>query len=1138
MKLAQPSEAAERETGGLASERRWFSVTRFLLAVVIGGVLTFLVWLRVPHDLSVSTDIVGYQIWADFDYRRYLDAYYLVAIAFPLLSIAACYVLGRWGPLRRRIRGMAPFWRITTVLGDRGPSIVRAAHAPGGIETAAEVEDEIGTSAPAVAEHDQERAVAPPGVASLFWAVARIAVPGFGVAIEVCLIRSPVQVELTRGGLLAGLAYLLAVAGGATLLRKVAATRPESSALRRASTWRSAIALVNSFLALSVLPLLFFVSEKTNIYVRSEHRVIYYHWLPLWLVIVALAVCLALWLRGLLRMTSVTGASDLEATVLTWLVGPLVFFLLLAVFPGAIGSFTGFDDAQFLAAPQLVFHHGLFPWREIFLLHGIFQDVFWGAVGLLVFGNTRWGGDAGIGLLMTPLFWIVVYCFTAYFCRRNRLVLVGLVVAVTTGLLQGNTFRFLVIFVFLILFHRLLRSPTWRWCALFSAFLIVACIIVPEALLFALCLAVLVVIFEAVRYHRGDSIVSTFRRTVRCGTVGIGLLAVWAIYLAVVGALGSFIDYYVIAALDHSLVGALPVQWDMARTIMTTFEFAAPVVLWLATVWRVVFKLRARKPWSLGDWMMTGAASFVLVYFPQELERMDAAHVQLVFCVALPILILWAIELLTLADDACARFLVWVRQRPRRRDGRSLGVTTSQWPKRVATTAAVVGVLAGSVTMPVAVPTLLRRIPENFHASAPDAPPASPAKLGYTLPGAVDTAQINTLGSLLNRYAGRSAPVFDFPNELGVTYYLLNRVPGTRYFVASEAQTTFAQSQTVSDLETSRPPVVIFYDASFGLPVYDGILESVRTPIIAEYLLDHYRPLVDMQGQLLMLRDDLVKTAPPLPPLPAGSQTTNLYFTSPECTLGDIPNFYAPPADLQSAPSVTVRATPVKTIGSAIGGWAVDASTGLPATLVLAVAGGKVVASAPTGLARSDVAAVLGNPSAEASGFSIEIPKSVHSPVTLYALNSDGSVTMLQRDTQSVPSAAVGGARQPTVTTADGVVHPAVETGADGWADSYQKPDEHILRLTFPRGTNFSSYHWLQLRSGASLGNSSNFLTNELGAGPEHQVGFNSLPRAGNNLSVQVGSCLQWHGYQSAAAIYLVRSGPDAGRAVSVELRR
>ncbi len=962
-------------------------------------------------------------------------------------------------------------------------------------------------------------------------------VPATAVAIEVCLIRSPRQNELTRGGFVAGLGYLVATAAGAGLFRRWASAGRREVPLLLGATWRSAIALVNSLLALIVLPLLFFVSEKTNVYVVSKGRTVYYHWLPLWLVVAVTVGCLALWIRSLYRVRSSADGTRLEETVLTWLVGPIIFFLLLAVLPGQLGKFFAFDDAQYLAAPQLIFHHGLFPWRDIFLLHGILQDVFYGAVGLLVFGNTRWGGDAGINLLMVPLFWLVVYAFTAHFCRRNRLVLVGLVVAVSTGLLQGYTFRFLVVFLFLILFHQVLRDPTWLWACLFSAGLIVSCIIVPESLLFALPLTVLLVIFDAVEFKPGAPLSHTFRRSFRCISVGLLLLICWLLYLATVGALSSFFDYYLIAVSGHALEGAYPTTWSLAQTTMVTFEFFAPVVLWLMTVCRVVTKLRARSPWTTADWVMVGAASFVVVYYPQVLERADTGHVLLVFSMTLPLLILWAIELLSLVDRSVAGWFAWCRAKwATESHSGTIHVGQGRWPKRLGTMLAVASIVAASVTMPISIPTLLHNVPAHFHASAAEPPPSAPAKLGYTQPGAVDTAQINALGNLLDRYAGPRAPVLDFVSDVGVTYYLLNRVPGTRQFVISNAQTSLAQSQTVSDLEKSRPPVVIFYDTSFGLPLYDGIMESVRTPIIGQYILDHYQPLVDVQGQLLMLRDDLMKSAPPLPPLPAGSQTADLYFSVPKCTLGDIPNFYTDPADLNATPGIKVGVTSVKSGGSKIGGWAIDWKTGSPATEVLAVAGGKVVATASTGINRPDVVAALRDPSAEASGFSIEIPKQVHGPVTLYALNKNGTVTMLQVDRAAVPSTAVSVGQKTKVVTSNGIVHEPVETGTAGFADSDTNQD--ILRLTFPRGTDLSSYRWLQLRSRTSLGASSNVITNDVNAGPASQVGFNSLPVAGSHLSVQVGSCLQWHGYSSEGGLYLIRSGPGANEPVSVDLRR
>ena len=191
--------------------------------------------------------------------------------------------------------------------------------------------------------------------------------------------------------------------------------------------------------------------------------------------------------------------------------------------------------------------------------------------------------------------------------------------------------------------------------------------------------------------------------------------------------------------------------------------------------------------------------------------------------------------------------------------------------------------------------------------------------------------------------------------------------------------------------------------------------------------------------------------------------------------MGDIPKFYATPAGLASTPATRVRTTPVENVGSTIGGWAIDPQTGASATRVFAVANGKVVATSSTGIDRPDVVAALHDPSAASSGFIIRIPKAVDGPVALYGLNANGSVTLLQRDRQTVPPTAVGGHPEGSVVTVSGVAHLLADTRAAGWADSYQKADQEILRLDFPPATSLASYRWLQMRSTSSLGNSSTF---------------------------------------------------------------
>ena len=158
--------------------------------------------------------------------------------------------------------------------------------------------------------------------------------------------------------------------------------------------------------------------------------------------------------------------------------------------------------------------------------------------------------------------------------------------------------------------------------------------------------------------------------------------------------------------------------------------------------------------------------------------------------------------------------------------------------------------------------------------------------MGYTAPGSVDTAQIRELRSVLERYAGPSAPIFDYSNEPGVLNYLLNRTPGTRYYYAAVVQTPLAQRQDIAELQKGRPPVVIFSNTTFGLLIYDGIPQALRSYDVSTYLYAHYRPLLDVQGQLLFLRDDLVASAPPVP---AGLRTTDLYFDTPACTSATSP---------------------------------------------------------------------------------------------------------------------------------------------------------------------------------------------------------------------------------------------------------
>ena len=1099
---------------------------RSILSLVVAAAGTAVLWSFVPNHLSVSTDIVGYPIFGDFDVFRYVYGYYFIAFLFPLLVIGVFQLTAWKGPLRFEGTGRPAVFPLTTVpegvLDDSGPG-----HGDDVTDPASErVAERAG--APESPEPGVVEPAEPITAIGAFWIGARIVLPMVTVVIELAVIQSASHPVSDAVEFLAAAIYLVAVFLVALGFR-LAHPQKAHSHRTNGSTVRASLARANSLVAIAVVPLLYWVSRSTSVAIGSRSHLVHYPWLPWWLVALLTLICLFLWRRRDHRATTPGQSLDLEAGILTWVVGPILLFLGVAVFPAAIGTFQGFDDAQFLAAPQLIFHHGLFPWRDIYVVHGLLADVFDGKVGMALFGNTRWGTTAGMGLIVFPASFIAFYVFAAYFCRRNRLWLAGVAAALACGLIQGTAPRFLLLPLFFVTFDAVLRRPTWPRSWLFMATLFIGVILTPEELLFVPCLLIPLVLFEATGRVRAQSMSTSFPRTWRCAVAGSVLVLAWIGLLVATSSLTAFIDYFRVFSSGHDLEGGLPsAVYLYGRHYMLIFAWTVPVVLWLATVWRVVAKLRMRRAWTVTDWVLMAAAAISVTYYPKALGRADIGHIFETFSVSVPLLLLWSVVLLSDADRAIRSA---IRRLPGRNDVQSrLGLRQL---RHVATFAALAAVLAGTTTQVTNVANVLGRPAAAFHPVIPVAAVSTLPRLGYTEPGSVDAAQIRELQSVLERYAGPSAPIFDYSNEPGILNYLLDRTPGTRYYYAAVVQTPLAQQQDIAELQKSRPPVVIFSNTTFGLISYDGIPQALRSYDLSTYLYAHYRPLLDVRGQLLLLRDDLSASAPPVP---AGLNTTGLYFDTPACTFGDIPNYFALPADIATRPRLRIPATqqPRDPIIS-VTGWAVEAATKAPVTQVLAVAEGHVVAATEPSQARADVIQKFHSLAAANSGYTIDIEGTGSEPIDLYALNADGSVTPLT-PTPGSQSGAVGTSPSTTVITEGGQSHPVVMNAAIGRIDSVTTVPTDVTTIHLPSGVSTTSYHWLELNGPAAFGNTSFTLTDDLGAPVGHTIDFNTLPRVHNHVYVGVGSCLQWQGYGAAHQLYLKRSGAKPPAAISITL--
>jgi hypothetical protein len=183
----------------------------------------------------------------------------------------------------------------------------------------------------------------------------------------------------------------------------------------------------------------------------------------------------------------------------------------------------------------------------------------------------------------------------------------------------------------------------------------------------------------------------------------------------------------------------------------------------------------------------------------------------------------------------------------------------------------------------------------------------------------------------------------------------------------------------------------------------------------------------------------------------------------------------------------------------------------------------------PVSQTRQDVATSLKMPAAVSSGFSGQFALQKGASYRIYALEADGSVTPL-------PSAASNQSDSPvpsTITTPDGVVHPVSLTGPVGHVDGATATQSKIFTVAVPKGTNLSSYEWLELQASSGLGNSDVTVTDSISAGQSHAITWNTLASTGTTVFTRVGSCLQWHGYGTPTLSVIVHGAPNA---VSVRL--
>jgi hypothetical protein len=889
---------------------------------------------------------------------------------------------------------------------------------------------------------------------------------------------------------------LVAFASGVVYVALVAVVAEVWAARTGGRRWR-ALSTVNGMGgAVAAVLGLGFVSAHTVVQTATGTRS--WPWLFWWAPVLGV-VAIGWWSARQLRAGR--RARDVELTLLTVVVGAIAVFLSMSILPGQITRFQGFDDAVEMATASVV-ARGYFPWRDVLFVHGLYPDVLTGYLGRAIFGDSIWGVFAVHTVVLVPLFWVSAYLFAVWVSRRNPwfLALVFLwMISLLGPLLDSERIagprwelvwseRFMGWPVLLIVLGETLRRRRVAWVAGLALLLVAEEILVPETLFIAGPVVACVVAADLVHRRPGQRLWTSLRLT-RWG-VGTGLVATaaWATFLAAFRALGAFIDYYIVFGPGHNLAGALPaggiglIEWAI---------LAVDIGCILLTVSAVAVKVATRADWEARDWVAVAAASFMALYLEKVFARFDTVHLWQVFGAGLPLVLLWSWRL---CEGLGRRLVAWWRER----DARLIRFARP-----------VTAVLVPVIALGLVYAGPLRTADGQHHlAGVTD---ASFQRLGYAAQGAVDTGLLRDLDTSIRAYAGKDGPVFDMTNSLGYLYFVLGRAPGTRFIHVSMAIPEYAQRLLIDELKAVRPAVVIYDSDSIGMPIWDGITNDVRHYEVSEYVLRGWTPVLRTHGLLVMARNDLAASRP-VPALTTRPQTTNLYFSGPSCRWGATPNFLRVPAS-DRASTLPVRSTTPRTVVD-YSGWAVDPATNRPASKVLIADGERVVGMVTPSINRPEVAQFLLQPTS-VSGFRYNASFDAAVHPSAYLVGADG----LAHPLRGSPPGSVNSLRLPDGSQ----VRVAPTMG--GYLEVH---DVYVLvgEIRLPSGMTWRDYDLVMLSSTGGLGGSNVALTDQPDR-PNHEISASWLDRVGPHLTLRVGSCPQWYGYDPSKPLYLLQAaGP------------
>jgi hypothetical protein len=775
-------------------------------------------------------------------------------------------------------------------------------------------------------------------------------------------------------------------------------------------------ALVNASIAPFSILLVEAVSRNTWVKVTAPGAVHGYHPVPTGLTLLLLAVVAAVAWSRLWQARDGAALRQIDRRVALWVTVPSLLFAFTAALEVPLQNIDLFHFGEPTGAANVVLH-GAFPWRDVVFIHGLLQDPVAGVLGFKAFGHSLWGAQSAYAFFLAPACWISYYFLFLYlFTGRFSIVLAALAVPVTWSYAHLHV-RFVPYPLILLALGGLLRVPSWRRAFLLALALVAGNVLVPELAYAVPACAVVLVIYDW--SHRGTRREPTavFVRTWKVFVWGVALAACWAIYLGGHSALGAFIDFYRTFAPGHELMGAIRIEPASYGDHLYVALMLLPPVLVVLTVWGCVAAWRSATHLDDREWVMIAAAIVTAAYYQKFLSRPDN-HVTHAFAPAIPLLFYAVHRLLRAVETLTPRG--WGR-----------------WVHGLGPAALALVLVSGP---PRDVLARVAAVRTHFQFSVSHEPAL--AGVGWSGDSAVQlAADVASIQRFIAAYLGPSETIFDFTNQPGLYHSILDLKPASRFFHVSMAIRPATQQQVISDLERTRPPLVVYQSETGGLGPWDGIPNDVRHHEISRFILDHYRPLGTVAGQTFFIDKS---RGPDAPAREQSPDARNGYLIGIHCDWGYAPNFLEPEPMVAGPPAIRRSSSTAMRLEAS--GWALNADRSGPAAMVVAVGGHEILGRTTTGLRRPDVAAIYG-PSAERSGFHLlgeTQLKAPLGPLRFFGVTATGKADELPMPTVSRDL--------PKSLLIDGSAVPVVAGSIKGYVDVASATREEVTEFDLPPG--------------------------------------------------------------------------------------